>query len=53
MGLIIALDEKNLAKGRLFWDDGENTGKYHYKNLPMQYIETFLDAKIENFIGKN
>ena len=24
----------------------------HYENLPMQYIETFLPVKIENFIKK-
>lgn len=28
MGLIIALDEKNLARGRLFWDDGEGLDTY-------------------------
>ena len=25
----------------------------HHENLPMQYIEIFSEAKIENFIGKN
>ena len=36
MGLIIALDEKNLARGSLFMDDGESTGMYIYNVLRMQ-----------------
>ncbi|XP_012510792.1 PREDICTED: sucrase-isomaltase, intestinal, partial [Propithecus coquereli] len=28
LGLIIALDENNTAKGDLFWDDGETTSKF-------------------------
>lgn len=27
LGLIVALDENNSAKGDFFWDDGETKGK--------------------------
>ena len=28
LGLIVALDEDNTAKGDFFWDDGETKGKF-------------------------
>lgn len=28
LGLIIALDENNEAKGELFWDDGDTKGEH-------------------------
>lgn len=28
LGLIVALDDNNTAKGDFFWDDGETKGKF-------------------------
>ena len=38
MGLIIALDEKNLARGSLFMDDGESTGMFNVLRMLIDYL---------------
>uniref|UniRef100_A0A8C0ZWX1 Sucrase-isomaltase, intestinal n=1 Tax=Castor canadensis TaxID=51338 RepID=A0A8C0ZWX1_CASCN len=38
LGLIIALDENNEAKGELFWDDGQSIGECHVSVLaPLEW----------------
>ena len=38
MGLIVAFDEKYIAHGKLFWDDGESLGKLWFLPLFFGHI---------------
>ena len=47
MGLIIALDEKNLARGTLFMDDGESTGMYDVLLMLMVFVKYYVGTNEE------